>query len=535
MQVQFSNVYSEFINSFNPSMTDFDYIERIIAIKINDPEKAAAIRQVYEKEFKNLGTSSQLLTSNIFTDWLIEMSKILGATSINHMELADKSFPENLLFEIKINKDARMALTLFFEELVNKWGRKLENEMKLRNIILEISKSFNLQNASNFNSVKTIAVLFRRCGNGHVTASEGIKQFLESRGYKVELINGGDFETLIQKQPYPCTTQLQELRTRMKLLNPDLIINTVAHHHKWTQVAYDLNVPALVIHTDYTVEKAIVEDDGAIKTPYYFENSSLVQYCIPHEDPDANRFTINIGTSSKRYQTIVNELGFPVRQSFERELNPEKIQQIRQEFGFKDDERVILLLGHREPDTTKMITIIQKLFETNRLFAHPICMVAVCGKEVANQTKVKNAVKSMPYHPDMRIQFEEYLDETKMANYMKIISRTTLCPGIMISKTGGSTTAEIAKMGVYVICLQTVDKEQCNANYLHRHHLGEIYNESDFVSQVGNALKWNGDRNHVYQSPFDWKTNLETLVKQKLTISALSKVGKYDFAKENTA
>jgi UDP-N-acetylglucosamine:LPS N-acetylglucosamine transferase len=191
----------------------------------------------------------------------------------------------------------------------------------------------------------------------------------------------------------------------------------------------------------------------------------------------------------------------------------------------------LLILGHTEP--SKMIELITKLKTSSRSFAYPINIVAVCGKDPDTLNKVNNALKQLPSHPDIRVKLEGYLSESQMAKYMKICSRVTSNPGLMVTKSGGSTTAELEEMGVYAICLPGIPGEIRNAIHLKTHGLGEEIDETRFVDQVAQAIKWNGDRKAVYHSPFDWKANLEALVKQKITEATLAKEGKFQFFTAN--
>ena len=144
----------------------------------------------------------------------------------------------------------------------------------------------------------------------------------------------------------------------------------------------------MVVHTDYEVNDSVVNDDGTCKNPCVFDNSSLIQYCIPHEHNEVNKCKMKNTLSPARFQDLVKEIGFPVREPFQRETDNTAILNFRKELGFNKEERAVIILGHREPDTTTMIDLIKKLRTTNRSFSAPICIVAVCGERI--QLPVKN-------------------------------------------------------------------------------------------------------------------------------------------------
>lgn len=536
-----SSMSSNYASNQTSNAPDFDKLEYLINKKIQDPEKAEAIRKVYETHLPDLLKVWDGFGSSEFRSWLVDESKFLGALSVDHIDLALRTFPTRLLTEFRQTAgytERTEALTKFVNALQDAWGKQHKELIPLppvNGLVPPVVLAMMVR--------RTVVVLYRKCGNGHLMASEGIKQLLEKKGYKVHLLNGGDFESntvfnskFSKYTAFPtCRTQMTDLRNRVKQLHPDLIINTVAHHNRWTQLAYDLEVPELVVHTDYEVNESVVDDDGACKTPYVFDNSSLIQYCLPHEDTDVNRASMKNTLSAARYKNLVKETGFPVREPFQREIDPTKIAKLRTELGFQGDERAVLMLGHVEPDTTTMIDLINQLRSSKRSFAAPLCIVAVCGKDPGARQKLEGALKTMPSHPDIRIKIEGYLDDAGMAKYMKVASRVAPFPGVMVSKRGGSTTAEATEMGVYTIGLPTLSQEECNGRYTQRHGLGEPYIPILFVDQVSNAVKWKGNPNSVYKSPFDWKTNLLDLVQKKIYESTLSRLGLFQFTTGNTA
>ena len=133
-------------------------------------------------------------------------------------------------------------------------------------------------------------------------------------------------------------------------------------------------------------------------------------------------------------------------------------------------------------------------------------------------------MQKTPAHPDIRVKIEGYLEAKELAEYMKAASRVGPFPGLMITKRGGSTTAEATEMGVYTIGLSTISEEECNGHYTNRNGLGEPYDQFSFISQVSNVLKWKGDPSTVYRFPFDWRANLLALVNQKIFDSVLSRM-----------
>jgi len=512
-----------------------DLLEKEVAEKLEDPQKANIIRVTYQESQSDLKAAWPEFDSKEFQDWLIEMSKYLGSLAVDHVDLALRTFSAD--FQRKFRepqgyKERIDALTLFFSKLQNKWGRVFESEL-----VASQAQQKQLSQAQIGQEIqKVVVVLLRKCGNGHVTASKGIEQFLTKRGYQVKLVDGGEFDhaqTILQLGTVSifCSQGVELLRGRVKALHPDLIINTVAHHNRWTQLAYDLNTPELVVHTDYELNNFVLQDSNCNK-PYAFDNSTLIKYCIPHEEEDGNLLTVKSRLSESRFNAIVHKTGFPVREAFVREERPEAIAALRSELGIRSEERVILILGHRE-DSAKMLELIKLITASGDSFVTPLHIVAVCGDDASVYSQVEQAVKSMPTHAHIRIKQERYLSEEELAKYMKIVSRSSGLGGVMISKSGGSTTAEATAMGVFTLSLQTKASEACNTHYTKEHELGEALIMSQFPSQLIQILKWEGSPDKVYKSPLDWRNNLEGLVRQKIQESALAREGQFRFTTGN--
>ena len=206
---------------------DFDELEYLIAKKLDDPEKAEVIRNVYEKHLPDLVKVWNGFESIEFQGWLMCESKFLGALSVDHLDLALRTFPAGLLrdFQQKNGYAARTAaLKEFVDALQEAWGKNLKEVIQLppaNPVIDPVILTMLVR--------RTIVVLTRNCGNGHNTASAGIKQFLEKKGYKVHLINGSDFShnqfvnSKFSQYAFPPSfkTETKDLRTE---LNSSILI-----------------------------------------------------------------------------------------------------------------------------------------------------------------------------------------------------------------------------------------------------------------------------------------------------------------------
>lgn len=515
--------FLQLLNSFSDIGADnldpFENLKKELQYTLDDSEKAEVLTNLTKKHFSKIQLEFTHLSFEEFKSWLVSVAVYLGSLSVNHIQLALKTFPHSILssFSTPQNYQFRYtALENFFKDLQKEWGTK--------QAISFIATNNNKTMQSTTNFVKNILILWRSCGSGHKTASLGLKDLLEKKGYNIFLYDGMLTEDDLSF--FMLSDQMKKFKDMVKLLHPDLIINTVAHHNRvWRQLSYDLRIPTIVVHTDYEIVNSSIKSDDHYY--YHYENAKLVKHCLPFTVQDVKCYSIMKDFPLSLSKGLMNITGFPIRKAFKREVSQINIVNLRQQMGVRPNERVVLILGVNNKDKRVMVEIIQAIYFFSQSFPFPIYIVGVLNeiKDDLDNTLVE-FVKQY-YHPQIRGKIETKLDENQLANYMKIISRVSSLPGLMISKSGGSTTAESIEMGVYNICLPTKDQEACNREYLKEKKLGELYEKSNIVQQVINALSWKGDPHTIYHPNLDWQNKIVELVEQQMRNSLLTKLG-YD-------
>jgi UDP-N-acetylglucosamine:LPS N-acetylglucosamine transferase len=480
--------------------------EDCIARQLSDPEKAAVLARVYDRHLPNLKSVWPLLGTEGFGRWLSDEALYLGCPTMSHMNFFHRSFPveQQRALELRHNtSEVKEALDAFFSDLVTEW--KVKNPVPP---VIEGAK-------------KVAVVMYRTCGNGHLSLAQGLRDYLEQKkGCIVHLIDGGESEHLSrQRIPGYCTpekgrdVEMQHLRSRIRQLHPDMLFNCVAHHEPWKQPGYDLGIPTAIIHSDYEVDRAYRTTHLHPRIPVVEEECGLVRYGLPDIDPlDDTLRELQSCTSKARSDLLIRGVGFPIRPAFKREGNVEEIQKIRKNLGLKEDERMIFVMAHRDEEYAEAKKMIAEIAKTHRDFSNPLCIVAVCGDDLSRQADLKAEIHKNPINYGVRLITKPRLSEQEMADHMKAISRIGPQPGMMMSPTGGSTTAEIAEMGVFVIRMPIrIGKEQANASYLLRHDLCDDLRSTSVVNKVSQALKWRGRPDEVYGPSIKWEEQLSDL------------------------
>lgn len=478
-------------------MFDFNRLELEFAVQLEDPMKAGVIVNNYQDAYDELIAIWPDFGSDEFIQFLKDSAKLLGSKSV---DLVDQ-LPKPLLGSIHIDGRSSKRLELlskFFSNLKTEWGQSWHDaisQAKLKQI----------------DRKTTIVVLSRlQCGRGHWSAAESITEFLKQRNYNVHLVDTAEDEKGVitiayDGKPYGCNTTMEDIRARIVPLLPDVIINTVAHHNKWSQISYDISTPMLVVHTDYQIHDAVTQHDGVAPNPLQTDFSGLVKYGLTDE---RDYYGSVKGTSREHFQSMVVQIGFPVRPAFVRETASVPL---RADLGIKPEERVVLMLGHSDLDGPAVHGLVRQILESDTP-SFPTRVVVVCGKSEERKDAIHELIKQLPPKEGLHIDVLGFVSAEKMADYMKVVSRVSPFPGVMISKTGGSTTSEALALGVYTIALDVKPEEACNREFMIEKGLAELANPLNFVHQLQQALSWSGTPEEVYSPVLDWKGNLERFI-----------------------
>ena len=440
-----------------------------------------------------------------FIKWLDNSIKFLGSARLDHFRFIMQTFDLSLAQSLK--KYGRLdeslkALRAFFADLQNEWGAiqagKLDRTSEKVNVV----------------------ILYRLvCGSGHLSAAVGIKEYLTQKGYQVHLLEGGSPDDLEYHSyskghfRYRVNNMMQNMRHKVIALQPHLLINTTVHHNSWGQLAYDLSTPMIAVHTDYELSDAVYKFDGVCKLPLNKDDPDLVTYGLTDDENYHEWFKETL--RKEIYDGLIKPLGFPIGPMFRREADSSTIAELRVIYQIGLDRRVVLILGNNEAEGTAMNHIIHQLLTAQ--LQYPFCIVAVCGDNEEIQSVVRATINRYPQNNNVTIQLKEKLSPQEMADYMKMASRIAPLPGVMISKTGGSTIAEALEMGVFTLALDILAHELCNRKHIIRKGMGELLDLNIPIPQLERVISWTGKPEEVYKPTLNWRKNLKQMVREKIS------------------
>ena len=442
--------------------------------------------------------------SDDFVNWLKDSTRFLGSLALDHTALMTRTLPPKLrrsFQQSELFEERQQAVNCFFRTMQERWGQQFVQLFPVNKTTTE----------------KTIVVISRTiCGRGHETVAETLSFYLARKGYRIIIIDSKEFENAPKRtledidRYYLIDQSTSELREMMGEIRPDLIISTVAHHNHWGQVAYDLSIPMLVVHTDYEIHASITKFDSITTQVFKMEDPRLVTYTLTDE---GDHFSpLEEDTTEEQFHSLFHPLGFPVRREFVRENNPEQIEQLRLKYGFDKDQRGVLLMGFTKDDEEKYLDWVQSIHQVYKTNLLPIHLIIICGKN----SKEYGKLSVMPPKNGVKVTVLQEAAAQEVADYMKIISRAAPKPGLLISKTGGSTTAEAVAMGVFTLALDLFPHEACNRTYMIRCGMGELVDESRLSSQIHQQLQWAGNPGEIYTPQLNWKKNIKKIVKDKI-------------------
>lgn len=266
----------------------------------------------------------------------------------------------------------------------------------------------------------------------------------------------------------------------------------------------------LVIHTDYALHDAVTFHDSRTPHPLKYDDPVLITYAVPEEIDYFPK--VRHITTPEHYRAIVRHLGFPIRPQFARLSDPQAIHHLRVQYGFDNEVRVVLSMIRSDAEWKPLSKFFRTLLEDENPIPHPLHFIIVYGDFL----QLKNEIDQMGSKEGIDITLRAEIPAEEMADYMKIISRAAPWPGVLLSKTGGSMTAEAVAMGVYTVALDIKPHEICNRDYMIRCGMGELFDESNPTEQMDRLLRWKGSPTELYTPSLNWKKNLKRIVQEKI-------------------
>jgi UDP-N-acetylglucosamine:LPS N-acetylglucosamine transferase len=532
---------AEVINNKGLGFKPFPYKNNLhfeIASRTHDPEKASRILNALNKYLIN--PDIKITQKNYILEWLVKRSIFLGA---------DKNY---YIDDLK-------------EELLSK---KLLEEADWPLIHSSLDQIFSdIENGEKGNFVKNknskkIVILTTTSGGGHYSAALALKDFLSKGLYEPELVivdefsdtadplkvisgiyDGGDiFNEFAQKAGdykkairywgfahhltnfFPNKT-VTKVKDKIKEINPFYILNTCVYTDIFASLSSSLDIPQLLVTTDYDIwhyMDNIVQNGNPslLKVALTSDKKIIFERFFNRYSENVRSQLINPSTSKieplyesyldpeKNFQnelrniSVLYPFGYPVRQEIEK-FNVIKLKQVFEEKGFIKDPN-ILSIAMGSQGKPSIFEIINEVLISDKL-DHLDVIYILCGKNQDLKSRIEDILKKSSSAIAKKIVLLGFQTPKDMAELYNITDH-------MVSKPGGSTTAEVLIVGNKMIMYDLNPGEELNANYLTEAGLGFYAKKSDEI--IDQYEVSNASENHLSSDyvPLNWKENLLNLL-----------------------
>jgi UDP-N-acetylglucosamine:LPS N-acetylglucosamine transferase len=374
-----------------------------------------------------------------------------------------------------------------------------------RQEIIDVSKR---EIALPFNNIgnpkKRITILTGPYGAGHISPAKALKEELQDE-FEVTIIDDEDIICNDIRENNPLLELCQEndglllikpakykdpelpkflrdrsglVRRRIAELKPDFIISALHHIPQLSSIAHYMNIPSAVVVTDFHFPEPQWEMIDEVKYPIF-------SYWIPTENPDFFRQMIQSFTkqgpafdwavhprsklireklfeAKKELRELLPELevfkptGFPVAKIFEQPASADEKNATYQKLKMNSDsnrKNVTLSSGGAVvSDTIK--GFLEILFSRKELLNNKIQLVILTGrnKDLYRELESFLTERSIPlitdrnYSQTKNRKFKEKIIARvmPMLSYPTEIASLYKVTDLLLSKSGGATTAEIA-------------------------------------------------------------------------------------------
>jgi hypothetical protein len=472
--------------------------EESLKNKTEDSFKAEIIIQNYKMLLEPFLKERPPL-QEAFEKWLIAYSPYMNSPGI-------ENFLEPLL------KQAFAPIQANLNEFFQRIRKAFEPQQK--KIVQTLSQK-----------VQVVVLTTTRCGFGHFSAADGIKSYLDKHSFSVQLIDRDqvlDCSSIMKEHPKHSMTKIHDdrmtkLRDLIASFAPILILSTASHDWDDAPLVPDLQIPFRLIQTDYAIHPSLTKKPecpcSICLTSSFFDSPATgegtIKVWLATEKLDSQSEKIKTRIGETKFNKHVESFGFPIRPSFVREQDPMILKKNREELSIGLDHQVILIsqggLGNKN-----MLDFVQQLNETSETFKDPLHIVIICGRNQEVHKEIQDYLNlGNTKHPQIVFCLEGLVSQEKMAKYAKAACIYNSKPGLMIGKTGGSTTAENFEMGLYTLALTGQDgpNELQNLEYLAKAQLGQaLIDSNNIIPEVKAVLEKNDFPS--LPSSLDWKQKL---------------------------
>lgn len=442
--------------------------------------------------------------------WVFEKAIYLGVDADRSQRLfLDDNYFEDLW---RTNDSFRQAMKGFFADLA---------------CSLEVVDASSSQNRQKRVYIATTSGF----GGGHLSTGRSMESFLKRSGYKVKL--GDTLRIRPEKDPlYIFTGALHEemvyekyfqhqndmgramlvwdlfnrlrrfvpsnstfyLQQDVQKFQPDFILAPIHNRPELFQVAYQLNIPMLLVSTDYELQHLlpnIIGDlDPAIarvtvttKQPNFFMPTvrdpqklesqpkgrsylqAMKEFTSKSSRLEEEELLEPDLADDKRWQNFQKKapvfelMGLPVHEQIKLVEGEHQLQEIRQRFGILADERVMLVTMGKQADSQIMKILAQFEKYASIFRGQKIAVLVLSGANTELHDYLSRRKKDWALGSGLRMLPCRRLSAAEMSQVYSVAD-------LVVTKPGGASTTELVKMGKYALIPSWYVWEEGNLNFM---------------------------------------------------------------------
>ncbi len=464
-----------------------------LAHKIPDIERIDTIVDAY-KELKEEAHLKQKTTKAI-EKWLTNKAYFVGSRYYNHNLLLEK------LPSLKKNKAFKNAYKDFIKKIT------------YHDVATDTDKK--------------ITILFTGAyGGGHKAPTMAIKNYLEEKGFTIQLIDVDERENryspevdgytkadiyaevyqklndpvkakelsrkISKAQPIEDRRFLGDIREEVAAFGPKHILAVAHHKPRLAYISYVLGIPMTYIHTDHGFRpmlSSILAEQKRLKKP-------LIKFGMIGDD--------KLFKAKKETKRQLVRIDFPVRPSFQ-PVSTNKLKSLRKKLNIEHNAYVVKVAMGQNGLAKDIKKILVRMLEEEKKLKNPLYVFVVCGK---NEQLKKDLTPFASARGKIHIKILGFLEEKEMAE----IDRAS---DVWITKPGGSTSAELLetqKQMLYEINAAH-HWEKSNAAYLKKFGLAKMMSKKhSLIKQIEERINRHKKIDKKKLPRSKWKEQIDTIV-----------------------
>ncbi len=373
---------------------------------------------------------------------------------------------------------------------------------------------------------KKITILFTGAyGGGHKAPTMAIKNYLEQKGYTIQLIDVDERENqyspevdgytkadiyaevyqklndpvkakelsrkISKAQPLEDRRFLGDIREEVAAFGPKHILAVAHHKPRLAYISYVLGIPMTYIHTDHGFRPmltSILNEQKRLKKP-------LIKFGMIGDDKLFKK---------KETKKQLIRVDFPVRPSFQ-PVSPSQLKSIRKKLHIEDNAYVVKVAMGQNGLAKDIKKILVRMLEEEKKLRNPLYVFVVCGK---NEQLKSDLTPFASAKGKIHIKILGFLEEKEMAEIDK-------ASDVWITKPGGSTSAELIetqKQMLYEINAAH-GWEKSNARHLQKLGLAKMMSKKkSLIKQIEERINRHKKLDKKKLPRSKWKEQIDRVV-----------------------